>query len=445
MIEPPTVDIFVLPGGTLIFDNTIVGTLAGADATGQQDGTGTAARFSSTMQGADLHSSGDLYISDTGNNNIRKVTPAGVVTVFAGSTSGTSGNLNGTGTAASFNTPTDLEFNDARGEFYVADSQNHEVRRVDLNGTSNDLVGTGIAGESYSIFAPASQLNTPISVAVDAGNGILYIMDSGTFKIKKLTLNPSQLIFSTLAEFVGTGSSGYNDATGTSAQITTGGIVNGGDGYLYMADSGNHCIRRIDIDTGSANYGQVTTWAGSTTQTSGDAIGQGTAARFNNPVDISVDEDGYLYVADSGNHKIKRISPTGLVTELVGTGNANVLDGSITEAEFNTPSSIGFGDGTFYITQTGNGRVRTLVKPTHFWVDDPDSGTVSVTLTAANGTMTIDLSGGGSFTSGSSGSASFTISGTINEINKAFGTLTYTPNMGFTGTDTITTQHNTYS
>jgi sugar lactone lactonase YvrE len=397
IISPPTTILQVDPGDTLDFQAGAVSTFVGQNTTGFQNGTGTAVRFSSDAQGIAFDNAGNLYITDTSNHRIRKISPSGVVTTFVGS--GTAGNVNDTGTAAQVSSPQDIDI-DSGGILYVADSGNDAIRTIDASGLVNDLIdnGTGDAtGRGWQ-----ARFDEPVSIAADRNNNLLYVMDKNNNRIKKIDLGASWL-FSTsyCTNFVGDGNSGHIDATGTSARITYGGLaLNKNGSILYLADTGNHCIRSINTSTGA-----VTTLAGSA-GSSGDQSGIGTAARFNSPTDVAVDDDGYVYVADYGNNKIKRISPvTGLAMDLAGTGASNSVDGTLFSAQFRSPLSLGYSDEVLYITQETHGRVRDIVKPDHFLVEDIDSATVSVSLAVNDGTLSIDLSGGGSITAGSNGSA----------------------------------------
>ena len=417
MIDPALGTLQVDTSTTLSFTAGEVSTFVGQDSTGHTDGTGTATQFSSDASGIASDSSGNLYIADNSNHRIRKITTAGYVSTLAGS--GAAGYNEDTGNSAQMDNPQGIAVFGTT--VYFSDTDNHVVRSIDSGGTTSKVAGSDGNSQTKDGNANSSRFHTPTHMAVDSSNSYIYVLDSGTDKIRKIDLTAATNNSSYVTTFV---SSGLSTSGG-------GGMVVDSSGNLYIADTGNHCIKKI------TSGGSVSVFAGSS-GTSGDAEGAGTSARFHTPTDIAIDDDGYLYVTDQGNHKIKRINPSGDVFTLSGSGSSNLTDGDLFTAEFNTPHTIGFGNDTLYIKHDSNGRIRQMTKPDQFWVTDTDSASVSVTLTADNGTLTIDVSGGGSITSGSSGSATFTVNGTLDQVNAALATVQYDHNMGFTGTETIT-------
>ena len=417
IIDPALGTLQVDTSATLSFTAGDVSTFVGQDTTGHTDGTGTATKFSADAQGIASDSSGNLYIADNSNHRIRKITTAGYVSTLAGS--GTAGYSEATGTAAQMDNPQGIAVYGTT--VYFSDTDNHVVRSITSGGVTSKVAGNDGNAQTKDGNANSSRFHTPTHMAVDSTNDYIYVLDSGTDSLRKIDLNVSTTNSSYVTTLV---SSGLSTSGG-------GGMVVDSSGNIYLADTGNHCIKKITFG------GSVSVFAGSS-GSSGDAEGAGTAARFDTPTDITIDEDGYLYVTDQGNHKIKRINPSGEVLTLAGSGSANMTDGDLFTAEFNTPHTIGFSNDVLYIKHSSNGRIRKMPKPDHFWVTDTDSASVSVTLTADNGTLTIDVSGGGSITAGSSGSATFTVNGTLDQVNAALATVEYDHDMGFSGTDTIT-------
>ncbi|MCP5502449.1 MAG: hypothetical protein H7A25_21305 [Leptospiraceae bacterium] len=265
-----------------------VTTLAGSGTAGSADGTGTAASFDFPM-GIAVDTSGNIYVADFNNNKIRKISSSGEVTTLAGS--GTAGSADGNGTAASFNTPQGVTV-DASGNIYVADSGNYKIRKVTSSGVVTTLAGSGSSGSADGNGTAAS-FNTPQGVTVDA-SGNIYVADSGNYKIRKVT---SSGVVTTLA---GSGSSGSADGSGTAASFSfSQGITVDANGNVYVADSYNNKIRKI------TSAGVVTTLAGSGTV--GSADGNGTAASFSSPFGIAVVSSGVVYVADRDNNRIRKI------------------------------------------------------------------------------------------------------------------------------------------
>jgi serine/threonine protein kinase, bacterial len=266
-----------------------VTSLAGsAYAFGHADGTGTAATFFGP-DGIALDASGNLFVSDNTNNSIRKVTPAGVVTTFAG---GTQGSADGTGTAAQFRGPRGIAI-DGSGNLYVADTYNNRIRKITSAGVATTLAG-GATGAGNGAYADgtgsAASFNSPAGVAVD-GSGNVYVADLQNSMIRKIT--PAGVV-STIAG----GTDGEADGSGSAAEFGgPQGIAVDASGTIWVTDVLG-TIRRV------TPAGSVTTVAGSG---GGFVDGIGTAAKFSGPTGIAVDAAGNLYVADYGNGAIRKI------------------------------------------------------------------------------------------------------------------------------------------
>jgi sugar lactone lactonase YvrE len=280
----------------------IVSALAGtAGMAGSQDGTGANALFSQPS-GVAVDGSGNVYVADTGNATIRRITPAGAVTTLAGSPS-SRGSRDGAGSGAQFNQPTDLAV-DAAGNLYVADTFNATIRKVAADGTVSTLAGTaGSRGDADGTGA-AAQFNNPSGVALDtAGN--LYVADTYNDTIRKIT--PSGVV-TTLAGSAGI--SGAADLTGNNALFNQPyDVAVDPAGNIYVTDTGNATIRKI------TQNGEVTTVAGLA-----DIAGMGDSASgvalFNQPRGLVVDSAGNIFVADTGNAAIRKVTSVGTVTTM---------------------------------------------------------------------------------------------------------------------------------
>jgi sugar lactone lactonase YvrE len=272
-----------------------VSTLAGAGPFGSANGTGTSASFN-WPYGVAVDSSGNVYVGDALNNLIREISPAGVVTTFAGS--GSKGAANGTGVAASFNNPNGVAV-DSSGNVYVADSFNSLIRKITSGGVVTTLAGSGSIGSTNGTGTAAS-FNAPTGVAVDS-SGNVYVAEIGNNLIREIS--PAGVV-TTLA---GSGSQGAANGTGTAASFNRPfGVAVDASGNVYVADSLNNLIRKITPG------GVVTTLAGSGSQ--GSDNGTGTAASFNLPQGVAVDSSGNVYVADSLNNLVRKVTPGGVVT-----------------------------------------------------------------------------------------------------------------------------------
>ena len=320
--------------------STVVSTLAGSSQ-GLDNQPGTAAKFSNPS-GTAVDSSGTVYVADSANHVIRKITSAGVVTTFAGD--GLSGSKDGTGSGAQFNTPSAIVINSS-GTLFVSDSGNHCIRKITSAGVVSTFAG-GSSGFADGIGSNA-QFNSPQGIVVDS-LGNVFVADSGNHRIRSITAAGQ---VSTLA---GQSTSGTTDDSGTSARFNTPtGLAIDSLRNLYVTDKNGHRIRKVTAQGG------VSTLAGSTSGFTNDT---GTAAQFNSPVGIAVDSTGTLYVADTGNHRIRAVSSTGVVTTFVGLSNSGTSNGSPSQAQFNSPYSITVGTtGVFYVADYSNHRIRKIV------------------------------------------------------------------------------------
>ena len=292
-------------------------------------------------QGVAVDASGNLYVSDY-NHRIQKVTPAGVVTTFAGSTAG---HANGTGAAAQFDVPWGLAF-DASGNLYVADLSNHRIRKVTPAGVVSTIAGSGTAGFADENIGTNAQFDNPSAVAVDA-LGNVYVADYDNHRIRKVT--PAGVV-TTLA---GSGTAGFvDDNIGSDAQFNNpSAVAVDASGNVYVADANNNRIRKV------TPAGGVTTLAGGTL---GFADGTGTDAKFYNPMGLAIDASGNLYVADNGTDRIRKVTSAGVVTTLVG-GTRGYVDGTGTAAQFYSPRGMAVDSlGNIYVVDASNDRVRKI-------------------------------------------------------------------------------------
>jgi hypothetical protein len=317
-------------------------TLAGSGAAGSADGLGTAASFKSPM-GVTVDGSGHLYVAEYDNNKIRKITPAGEVTTLAGV--GYFGSTDGPGTVAMFRRPSGVAV-DGLGYVYVGDTSNHKIRKITPEGVVSTLAGSGTSGSTDDTGTAAS-FKQPYGVAVD-GSGNVYVADSGNMKIRKIT--PAGVV----TTFAGSGAFGSDDGIGTAASFGwPAGVAVDGSGHVYVSDSNKHKIRKI------TPAGVVTTLAGSGAAGSDD--GPGTTASFYAPFSLAVDGSGTVYVADRTNNKIRKITSGGMVSTLAGSGAADSADGIGTAASFNWPAGVAVdGVGNVYVADQNNNKIRKI-------------------------------------------------------------------------------------
>jgi hypothetical protein len=355
--------------------DAVVTTFAG-NSEGYLDATGTNASFRRSY-GIAVDLSGNLYVADLGNVRIRKITSLGVVTTFAGS--GSVGSADATGTNATFFEPTGLAV-DSAGNVYVGDADNHRIRKITPAGVVTTFAGSGSIGSANGTGTNAT-FWYPMAVAIDSV-GNLYVTDVFNRLVRKIT---SAGVVTTLAG----GERGYVDGTGTNAQFSfVYGIAVDSLGTVYVTEANLNRVRKI------TPAGVVTTFAGSGGQGSTD--GTGTNATFNYPASLGVDSLDNVYVADFNNHRIRKITPAGVVTTLTGNSLGSA-DGVGTNATFNLPWGIVFdSSGNMYVTDHGNRRIRKI----NFGADPntytgaPFTGTLLTSFNPALSASTITIPAG---------------------------------------------------
>jgi sugar lactone lactonase YvrE len=262
------------------------------DSIGSADGQGSEARFR-YPHGIAVDAAGDLYVTDSGNDSIRRITPAGVVTTLAGM-AGAPGHVDGAGNAARFNYPSDLAV-DASGTLYVADAYNYVIRKVTPGGWVTTLAGQVGNSGGKDGAASEAEFDLPLGLAAD-DRGNIYVADLSRNSIRKIT-STGQVI--TLAGKL-CYQPGHADGQGNSARFFHPcGLAADHAGNVYVADSDNHLIRRIAPD------GTVTTLAGLAGQ-AGHADGAGFMARFGHPFRIALDGQRNLYVTDLDSWAIRK-------------------------------------------------------------------------------------------------------------------------------------------
>ena len=327
----------------------VVTTLAGfAGEYGSTDGTGSDARFNELL-GIAVDSAGNVYVTDL-SNTIRKITPAGIVTTLAG-TPGVYGSADGTGSAAQFFQPWGIAV-DTAGNLYVADQNNCIIRKITPAGVVTTIAGTAGVFGSADGTGSAARFNNPNGIAVDSA-GNLYVADRGNQTIRKIT--PAGVV-TTLAGTAGV--SGSADGTGAAAKFNNPYAVTVSGTTIYVADTFNNTIRKVTL------AGVVTTFAGAA-GVFGNVNGTGSAARFGGPYGLAASRTGTIYVAEFFNKEIRKISPARAVTTLAGSattdgGGMGSIDGTARTARFNYPNGVAVTGTTIYVADTNNSTIRKV-------------------------------------------------------------------------------------
>ncbi len=309
-------------------------------------------------QGLTVDSNGILYLADTHNQRVRKLSvltqPTALIESVIGardaSLRGGSSGDDGAAKAAKLQQVSGLAF-DAQGILYLADQGNHRLRQVDADGVIRALAGNGTAGDVDGA-ALSAQFNLPAALVADAA-GNFYIADQGNHKIRKLD---AQGYVST---FAGTGKKGDGGGGGaaTQAQLSSpSGLALGADGSLYIADQDNHRVRKVAPD------GTISTVAGNGKAGSSGDGGAATAAQLNNPSALAMDTDGNLFIADRQNYRIRKLDAQGVISTVAGTGKAGYGDdGTALQVHIDGPNGLVFdAAGVLYFTERNTDRVRKL-------------------------------------------------------------------------------------
>ena len=314
-----------------------VTTIAGSGSPGVEDGPAMSASFSDPF-GIAVDKRGNVIVADGGQSNrIRRITVDGKVHTIAGANEGFA---DGNALQAQFNTPSGIAI-DNGGNIIIADTSNNRIRKLSSDGTKvSTLAGSGVAGFKDG-HADEAQFDGPIGIAVDK-HGNVFVADAYNDSIRKITEDGA------VTTFAGTGLPGFSDGQATGAAFDTPcGVAVDKDGNVFVADTGNHAVRKITA------HGEVTTIAG-------EAGPQGGEVRLNRPVGIGVTHDGFLFISDEGSGKIVQIAPDGEGRTYAGSiaGFADSVGG---HARLNGPSSIAIDrEGVLYVADSQNYLIRQI-------------------------------------------------------------------------------------
>ena len=332
----------------------IIATVAGGGGEGPGDnGPATKAQMMQPVSVA-LDGAGNLYIADSQDQRVRKVDATGVITTLAGTGNRDFSGDGGPAATAGLNTPSGVAV-DTAGNVYIADRLNHRIRRVTAAGIITTFAGTGTASFSGDGGpATSATLNSPDAVAVD-GAGNVYISDTNNRRIRKVT------VAGTISTFAGNGTVNYSGDGGPaiSAGIPApGGVFADAAGNLYVSDSTNR-IRKVNTS------GVISTVAGvGGTGAAGDG-GPALSAQLSTPTGVALDGAGNLYIGDTFNNRVRKVTPAGTITTFAGGGlvGGNFGDGGpATSASLALPNGVAVdGAGNVFIADSNHGRVRKVL------------------------------------------------------------------------------------
>ena len=339
-------------------------TVAGSGAEDDEGNLATEA-FLTSPRGVAVDDHGNVYTADTENHRIRKIdAESGIITTIAGTGEEGYGGDEGPATEAKINWPTGIAVDDA-GNVYIADRNNERIRRVDPEGIITTFAGTGEWGyDSDEDGGPATEalLNWPADVALDA-NGDLYIADEYNNRIRKVDVEgtittvagmkrPTLEVGEEEEEEDDENIGDHGPATSALLHRPTG-VALDNEGSLYIADRNHHRIRKVNA------AGIITTIAGVADEGFSGDEGPAASAQLDGPSGVAVDEGGYVFIADTGNNRIRQIDPDGVITTLAGGEDGG--DGSAMEGQLAAPRDVAVdSDGNLYVADTGNHQIHVI-------------------------------------------------------------------------------------
>jgi uncharacterized protein (TIGR03437 family) len=301
-----------------------------------------------------LNGAGSLYIADTGTQRVRQVLPTGVIQTLVGTGIAGTASDNVAAATATLDSPMGVAL-DAASDILIADTDNHRIREVGADGLIHNLVGTGVGGLGAEGLPPAqTQLNGPRAVCTGRG-GTMFVVDTGNNRV--LEAAPQALVVTA----AGNGAAGDSGDGGPArlAQLNQpSACALNSAGELFIADTLNHSIRKVDPS------GTISTVAGTGAAGFSGDEGPATAAGISAPGGVVVDDNGNIYIADTGNNRIRQVTPDGLIHTIAGQNSAGFSGdgGPAASAQISAPGGLLLdGAGDLYFADTGNNRVRCLV------------------------------------------------------------------------------------
>jgi len=352
--------IFYVFGFSFTIDAQMISTIAGNGIGGfSGDGAAATAAEVNYPWGVAVDNAHNIYIADYNNFRIREVNASGIINTIAGSATATYYGDGGAAVDASLNFPQDVVITPA-GKIYIADAGNNVIRMINTAGIITTVAGNdtnGFSGDGGP--AISAELDQPSGIAVDR-NGNLYIADYNNYRVRKVDTFGIITTFAGNGYGAGVGSGGYSGDGGpaTAAELFyPSGVAVDAAGNVYIADYQNNAVRKVNA------AGIITTVVGTgVSGYSGDG-GLATAAHISNPTRVAVDTVGNLYISDAGNNRIRKVNTLGIINTISGTGSAGYGGdgGYATAATLNRPAGISVdGSGKVYIADENNSRIRVI-------------------------------------------------------------------------------------
>lgn len=399
----------------IIVGAPVITTFAGTGVSGSlgDGGAATSATFLSPHSIC-TDAAGNIYIADPSAHKIRKVSPAGIITTFAGTGAAGSTGDGGPATNATFQSAF-MIISDAAGNIYFSDNTSNKIRKINTSGIISTIAGTGGTGFfGDGGQATAALMNSPSGIGFDA-TGNLYISDGNNQRIRKV--NTSGII-STIAGTGGIGATGDGGPATAASFHTPNYLRLDAAGNIYVTDNGNHKIRKI------TPLGTITTFAGTGVAGSSGNGAPATAAQLNFPGGVAIDGAGNVYIAGDVTQDIRVVNTAGIISNYAGTGVLGYSgdDGLPSAAKFNIPVDVVFdNNGNLLIADLSNYVVRKIAPvPTTV---APVAGPTNVCV-GSNITLT-DATSGGTWSSGSTAIATVNSSGVVTGVSAGVVTISY--------------------
>lgn len=341
---------------------SIIRTVAGSGQQGRRGDGGLAVSADLYLPSAvAIDKAGNIYVADSGNHRLRRIAPNGQITPFAGTGSLGSTGDGGPAINATLNSPSALAF-DSKGNLFVADAGNHRIRRISTDGIITTVAGNGddqMAGDGGP--ATAASLYLPYGLAIDGSDNLL-IADTGNLRIRKVDLRTG--LITTIAGSGRYGSEGDGQSALQASFRAPYGVTVDPLGSIYVVDGDDNRVRRIDQN------GNIAPFAGTGSPGSGGDGGPATEAQLKYPSFVTTDRDGNLYIADYGNHRIRRVSVVdGRITTVVGSGSpgSGLDDVSPLTTTLLNPNDVAIDPtGRLVIADTGNHKIRQTTSTAAF-------------------------------------------------------------------------------
>jgi sugar lactone lactonase YvrE len=341
------------PVAALVTTDDVISTIAGSTAGFSGDGGPARQARLDQPRDTDVADDGTIYLTDTYNHRIRRIAPDGTITTVAGNGSAAYNGDDRPAVEASLKWPHDVTV-DERGILYIADSAHHRIRKVGMGGRISTVAGTGVAGSTGDGGqATSAQIRNPKSVAL---YGDFLFFTSLEHKVRRVNLTTG--VIRTVA---GRGTAGYSGDGGqaTAAQLNSPQRMDiDSQGNLYIADSDNNVVRRVDASTGV-----IRTIAGRGERGSSGDGGPATDARLNRPRGLALQGDNVLYVADSNNHRVRRVDlQAHTIHRVAGTTRGFSGDGGPAgDARLDQPRGLTLlSGGRLLVADTFNNRLRVI-------------------------------------------------------------------------------------